>query len=143
MSAAAVHCSFRCSRMAIDTASSMLRARSLVDKGSILCISRALAPVVDRGTRSLELPFLVGLDVVLEVNARIERPVGLLRFVFEIDFGKCQTHVLRLAALTVAQFHARDDHIVHLEDEELLLALARLTMGDRRFLDMHAGGARF
>src|SRR6266508_7007227 len=98
MSAAAVHCSFRCSRMAIDTASSRLRARSLVDKSSILCISCALAPVVDRGTPSLELPFLVGLDVVLEVNAGIERPVRLLRLVFEINLGKRQTHVLRQAA---------------------------------------------
>src|SRR6266545_3435610 len=138
MSAATVHCSFCCSRTAIDIASSRLRARSSGGNGST-SHSRGR----QTGTRRLELPFLVGLDVVLEVNAGIERPVRLLRLVFEINLGKRQTHVLRQAALAVALCHARDDHVVHLEDEEILLALPRFPMGDRRILDMHTGRARF
>ena len=41
------------------------------------------------------LAFLVALDVVLEVDAGIERAVGLLRLVFEVDLGELQRDVLR------------------------------------------------
>ena len=86
----------------------------------------------------------MGLDVVLEVNAGIERPVGLLRPIFEIDLRKRQAHGLQIAAfVTVGVGHGRDEHVVHLDDEELLLALARLPTRDRRFLQMLTGGAPF
>ena len=52
------------------------------------------------------LRFLVGLDVVLEMDARIERSIGLLRPVLEVDLGERQAHVLRAALVTVALCHA-------------------------------------
>src|SRR5438045_3413293 len=118
MFAAASHCSLCCRTTASDTASSRLRARSAPPPG---------------------LPVLVGLDVVLEVNSGIERPVRLLRPVLEIDLCERQAHRLHLTLFAVAARHAGDDEVVHLEDEELVLALARLPMSDRRFLQVHAG----
>src|SRR3954454_11103519 len=101
--------------MASDIASSKLRARSF--SGNCSMPAAASSP-------PLESPFLVALDVVLEVNARLERPVGLLRFVLEVDFGKRQRHVLRVATVArVAVCHARDDDVAHLDDQEFLLAL--------------------
>ena len=89
----------------------------------------------------LGLPLLVGLDVVLEVNAGTERSIGMLRSVFEIDFGERQTHTLRIAALgTVAVCDAGDDHVVHLDDEEFVLPLTCFPMRDRRFLDTTQAG---
>src|SRR4051812_36794656 len=80
---------------------------------------------------------LVALDVVLEMNARIERAVGLLRLVFEVDLGKHQTHRLRCRAAGGAAVHdAGDEDVVHLDDEIFLLALAGLAMGDGRFLQV-------
>src|SRR4051812_12325286 len=117
--------------MASDIASSRLRARSF--SGSCSMPAAASSP-------PLESPFLVALDVVLEVNAGLERPVGLLRLVLEVDLGERQSHILGVASVTrVAMCHACDDDIAHLDDEELLLALARLAMGDRRFLQVHTG----
>ena len=44
-----------------------------------------LLPATDR-----TLALFVGLEVVLEMNPCIERPIGLLRLVFEVDLGKRQ-----------------------------------------------------
>ena len=44
-------------------------------------------------------------------------------------------------AAVVALGHRRDDHVVHLDHEELLLALAGLPARDRRFLQVLPGGA--
>src|SRR5688572_16539360 len=44
--------------------------------------------------RPARLPFLVALDVVLEMDAGIQRPVLLLRLVFEVDFGALHRDVL-------------------------------------------------
>ena len=58
------------------------------------------------------------------------------------DFCESDTHGLRASAPgIVAVGHTRDDHVAHLDDEELLLALARFPMGDRRFLDVHTRSA--
>src|SRR6266699_1636434 len=128
MFAAAAHCSLCCRTTASDTASSKLRARSSLDKCSVP------AP--------LGLPLLVGLDVVLEVNSCIERPVRLLRLVLKIDLCERQAHGLHLTVFAVVACHGGDDQVVHLEDEEVLLALARLPMSDRRVLQVHTRGAR-
>ena len=42
------------------------------------------------------LAFLVGFEVVLEMNSGVERPIGLLRLVFHVYFGKRQAHGLRV-----------------------------------------------
>src|SRR5260221_6876806 len=116
MFAAASHCSLCCRTTASETASSRLRARSSLD--------------------------LVGPDVVLEVDSGIERPIRLLRLVFEIDLRERQAHVLRLTLSAVSVLHGGDDYVVHLEDEKILLALAGLAMRDRRFPYVHARCAR-
>ena len=48
MSPAAAHCSFCCSWIAIEIASSRLTARSVVGDCSILCINDALARDLNR-----------------------------------------------------------------------------------------------
>ena len=89
-----------------------------------------------------ELRFLLGLDVVLEVNAGIERAILLLRFVFDGDFGERQTHILRMAAVAAATVrHAGDDDVVQLDDHELVLDLAGLPMRNRRVFHVRAVGA--
>ena len=86
---------------------------------------------------------LVGLDVELEMNPRIEGAVGILRLVLEVDLGKRQTHVLRSRpAAAVAERDAGDDDVVHLDDEVLLLAFARLAVRDGGFLQVRARRAR-
>src|SRR5882757_5709104 len=123
MSAAAAHCSLCCSARAIGIASSRLRARSFPGNPSPATATCGL----------VELRFLVALDVVLEVNSGIEGAVRLLRPVLEIDLCERQAHGLHLmAAAVVLVQHAGDDHIVHLDDEDLLLTLAGLAVGDRR-----------
>ena len=42
----------------------------------------------------LRLTYFVGLEVVLEMNLCIERPIRLLRPVFEVDLGKRQSYRL-------------------------------------------------
>src|SRR5262245_48712743 len=88
------------------------------------------------------LATLVGLDVKLEMNPCIEGAVGLLRLILEIDLVKRNTHRLRSRrAATVGERDAGDDDVVHLNDEVLLLAFARLAMRDGGFLQVRACGA--
>src|SRR6266508_2737780 len=132
MSAAAANCCACWSAMATDTASSSVSARSLLAGCSI---HKEAAPNA--------VLHLVGLEVELEVNSGIERAVGLLRLVFDVDLRKHQADRLRtpaVAAVRVCQ--SGDDHIVHLDDEELLLPLTCLAVCDRRFLQVHACSAR-
>jgi predicted TPR repeat methyltransferase len=88
---------------------------------------------------------LVRLDVVLESDAGIERAVGLLRLVFEVHLGETQRDAFRRGGRVAGarQRDARDDDVVHLDDQELLLAFAGLARRDRRFFDVLTGGARF
>src|SRR5262245_61804524 len=90
------------------------------------------------------LAFLVALDVVLEVHACVERSVLLLRLVFEIDFRELYRDVLggSCPIAGAARGHRGDDHVGHLDDQVLLLALAGLAHGDRRVLDVLTGRAR-
>src|SRR5919109_685738 len=124
MSSAAAHCSACCSARATDTASSSVRARSLLGRCSIhrgSAEGRGRAPL-------LGLPLLVGLEVVLEVNSGIERAIGLLRSVLDIDLRKRQANGLHTVAVAaVGVRHRGDDHVVHLDDEELLLAIPCLA----------------
>src|SRR4026209_1889568 len=100
MSSAAAHCSAWCSASATDTPVSSVRGRWL----------------------PLALRLLVGLEVVLEVNSCRKRAVGLLRSVLDVDLRKRQAHRLRTVALfAIGIDDRRDDHVVHLDDEKLLL----------------------
>src|SRR5262244_951853 len=85
-------------------------------------------------------PFLadfVGLDVELEMNPGVEGAVGLLRLELPVDLGKLQAHRLRSRlAAGGALYHAGDDDVVHLDDEELLLPFARLPKCDGGFLQV-------
>jgi hypothetical protein len=91
-----------------------------------------------------DLPLLVGLEVVLEVKARIEGSIRLLRTVFDIDLRKGQAHGLNRTGFgAVGVRNGGDEHVVHLDDEELLLALAGLPKGDRRLFHVLTGGAAF
>src|SRR6266540_1848023 len=86
----------------------------------------------------------VGLEVVLEMNPWLERPIGLLRLVLEVDLGKSQTHVLRGRLVTgTAMCDAGDDDVIHLDDEVFLLTLTGFPMGDCRVLQMRTRGTRF
>ena len=89
------------------------------------------------------LALLVGLDVELEMNPRIERAVSLLRLVLEIDLGKRHTHGLRSRhTAAVGDRDAGDDDVVHLDDEVLLLAFARFALRDGGFFQVCARRAR-
>src|SRR6187431_991734 len=89
------------------------------------------------------LAVLVGLDIELEMNPRLEGPIGILWPVFQVDLGKGETYVLRSRpAAVVAERHAGDDNIVHLYDEVFLLALARLAVRDGGFLQVCTRRAR-
>ena len=69
-------------------------------------------------------------------------PSGLLRLVLHVHLRKGDAHVFRRAvAAAAAVGHAGDDDVVHLDDEELLLSLARLANRDRPVLQMDAGRA--
>src|SRR4029077_4337498 len=77
------------------------------------------------------------------MNPCIERPIGLLRLVFEVDLGKRQTHGLRPRLATgVAICDTGNDNVIQLDDEVLLLALARLSMRDGRVLQVRARRTR-
>src|SRR5829696_4254929 len=77
------------------------------------------------------LALFVGLDVVLEMNPRIEGPILFLRFVLEVNLGECHRHGLRAcSAAGVRERDAGDDDVVHLDDKVLLLTFARLAMCD-------------
>jgi hypothetical protein len=55
------------------------------------------------------LELLVGLDVVLEVDARVEGSVRLARPVFDVDLRERQCHRLHLARAAIVGFrHGRD-----------------------------------
>src|SRR4051794_788532 len=100
MSSAAASCCACWSAMATDTASSSVSARSLLAGCSI---PRPASDVLH----------LIGLEVVLEVNSRIERAVGLLRLVFDIDLRKRQADRLRTVAVsTVGVCQGSDDYVV-------------------------------
>ena len=91
------------------------------------------------------LTFLLGLDVVLEVNAGVERPVRLLRLVLDSRPWRTparRSPTCRAVAALPPCVTLGDDDVVHLDDQEFLLALAGLALGDRRFLDVLAGRAR-
>src|SRR6185312_1084174 len=116
-----------------------LRRPSIREWSTAPSVCRRSSPPPEDGA----LAGLVGFEVVLEMNAGIGRSVSLLRTVLEVDLGKCKTHGLRRGPRVVASMHdAGDQDIVQLDDEELLLALARLAMGDGGFLQMPARGAR-
>src|SRR5262249_59121948 len=92
---------------------------------------------------SKRLRFLLGLEVVLEVDAGVERTVRLLRLVLHVDLRKGEADVLvRAVGAVAAVRHARHDDVVHLDDEELLLPLARLAVRDGGVLQVDAGRAR-
>ena len=59
----------------------------------------------------------------------VERAVGLLRLVFQVDLGELQRDALRRGRRIAgaARVDAGDDDVVHLDDQELLLALAGLA----------------
>ena len=77
------------------------------------------------------------------MNPRIERPIGLLRLVFEVDLGKRHGHAFRIRlAAGSAMRDAGDDDVIQLDDQVLVLALAGLSMGDGRVFDVCPGGAR-
>src|SRR5690242_13389953 len=114
MSAAVSHCWACCSAMPTETASSSVRARSV----------RAV------------LRLLLGLEVVLEVNAGVEGPICFLRLVLDVDLGEGEAHRFGAGVAAVGIGQGGDDHVVHLDDEELLLSLPRLAMRDRRLLQM-------
>src|SRR5262249_56997049 len=90
------------------TASSSVNSRVVDFGGSIS--RQALRPVASRTL----LAFLVGLEVELEMNPRVERPVVFLWPVFEIDLGKHQTHGLRSRLRGAAALdHAAGDVVLH------------------------------
>src|SRR6516225_4226565 len=71
------------------------------------------------------------------MNPRIKGSVRLLRLQLPVDLGKLQTHRLRShLAAGGALYHAGDDDVVHLDDEELLLPFARLPKCDGGFLQV-------
>ena len=53
------------------------------------------AAVVTPPSSDRSLPFLVALDVVLEMEPGIEGTIGLLRLVFQIDLGELHRDALR------------------------------------------------
>ena len=70
-------------------------------------------------------------------------PSGFCGLYWKSTLANVRRHVLRVATVArVAVCHARDDDVAHLDDQELLLALAGLAMGDRRFLQVHTRRAR-
>src|SRR5262245_61470698 len=76
------------------------------------------------------------------MNPRVEGAVGLLRLELPVDLGKFQTHGLRSGLATGgALYHAGDDDVVHLDDEEVLLP-AGLPKCDGGFLQVLTRRAR-
>src|SRR3954447_16903604 len=112
--------------------------------------SRASAPPSCResargGAARVELALLLRLEVVLEVDAGVERAVGLLPLVLHVDLGEVAGHLIRrddVTALESARLVRADQDVVHLDHEELLLSLARLARGERGVLDVLTRGAR-
>src|SRR4051812_22624670 len=98
MSSAAAHCSARWSASATENASSSVRTRSLLARSFIH------DPLRTR-RRPLGLRFLVRFQVVLEVNARIERAVGLLRLVLHVDLREGEAHCLRTVPVPALRVH--------------------------------------
>src|SRR5947208_671001 len=124
--------------IATDTASSSDNSRVDDTDGSMSCPGDP-APVSGR----MGLAVLVGLDVELEMNSRIEAAIGTLRPVLEIDLGKGESYVLRCSpAAAVTERDTGDDDVVHLDDEEFLLAFSRLAVRDGGFRQVAAGRAR-
>src|SRR5262245_47023509 len=71
------------------------------------------------------------------MNPCIKGSVRLLRLELPVDLGKLQIHRLRShLAAGGALYHAGDDDVVHLDDEELLLPFARLPKCDGGFLQV-------
>ena len=69
----------------------------------------------------------MGLEVVLEVDSCIERPVLLLRPVLQCDLRKGEAHVLGIAVAAAPVSDARDQDVIELDDEVLALPFARST----------------
>src|SRR5688572_21883191 len=116
-----------CSTMATVTASSSVSSRAPL---SVSSIER-------RGPGSA---LLVRLQVVLEDDGGVEKAVGLLRLVFEMDLGELDRHRLG-SQLTARVFvgDAGDDHVVHLDDQIFVLSLAGFALRDHRFRQMFPG----
>src|SRR5262249_1243105 len=61
----------------------------------------------------------------------IERPISPLWLVLQVNLGKCQSHGLRSRlAAGVTEGDPSDNNVVHLDDEVLGLAFARLPLCD-------------
>src|SRR4051812_36239124 len=88
------------------------------------------------------LAFLVRLDVVLEVHTGVDGAVFLLRLVLDVDRPELDRHALHRMLAAARRGHARNEHVLHLDDQVVLLALARLAGDQRGFLDVLTGGAR-
>src|SRR6185312_5717191 len=87
---------------------------------------------------------LVGLQVELEVQPLVQRAVGPLRLVLEVYLGELQAHGLGIWLVFGARVSdSGNRHVIQLDDEEFLLPLARLAVGDRRVLDVLSGRAGF
>src|SRR5688572_20398685 len=79
------------------------------------------------------------------MKPRIERPIGLLRLVFQVDFGALEGDALGSAAAIPRGLwvHAGNEDVVHLYDEIFLLPFAGLPNRDDPILDVLTGCARF
>src|SRR5262245_17576686 len=112
--------------MASATASSSVSSRVGASDCSMVCRAGPASLTARAG-----LADFAGLDVELEMNPGVERPVGLLWLVLEIDLGKRQAHGLRRRLSGgAAVCHAGDDDVFHLDAEELLLGLPCYSVGD-------------
>src|SRR6478736_6109668 len=89
------------------------------------------------------LPDLVGLQVELEVQPWVERSVLPLRPVLEVHLGELQADGLGVwLVLGAGVADGGDRHVVKPDDEVILLAFARLAVGDRRVLDVQSARTR-
>ena len=134
MSPAATHWSFCCSRIAIAIASSRLTARSCRE---LLHLSRAPAAVP-------RYPSLLPLMSYLKWSPASSDPSAFCGLYSRSTLANCSATLSAVAAASPAPLGLTlgDDDVVHLDDQELLLALAGLAHRDRRFLDVLAGRAR-
>src|SRR5687768_17176639 len=94
------------------------------------------------GPSACRLPFLVGLDVVLEVDAGFERAVRLLRLVLEVDVRALHRHAFHRMLAAAGRLHAGDQDLLHLDNQVILLPFAGLARGQGGFLDVLTGGTR-
>src|SRR5437867_4521842 len=100
-----------------------------------------------RASRSLHfgrlLDLLVGLDVPASLDRGVERAVLLLRLVAKLDLGEVQATLVGghdVAVAATAGLERGDQHVGHLDHEELLLVLTGFAASELPALDVTAFG---